>query len=325
MAVPTDWPNRLCVGGCERGLSGVTLTGAFIAWVPPRSKGAMSVTRWSNTPIEVRFRTVDGLTVRVAESQSRGQQALLLSPWPESLLAYEQLWVPLAEHARLVAIDLPGFGRSERSDALLSPAAMGDFIVRAADVFGLDNPHVLAPSQNTAAVLFAAARHVGRLRTLVVGGGPAAIPLKLGGLLAHFVDCADPDVYRAANPRQSVTDLLTGLQRYNLPDEVRQDYLCCYEGDRLVQSMAYMRTYPRQLAGLHNLLPKISAPVQIIAGRHDPMVPPVNAQVLHQQLPNSSLALLDAGHFVWEDTAEEYAALVSTWWGAHRANITPTR
>jgi pimeloyl-ACP methyl ester carboxylesterase len=263
--------------------------------------------------------------VRVAEGEACRQQALLLSPWPESLLAYEQMWTPLAEHARLVAIDLPGFGRSERSDALLSPVAMGDFIVRTADAFGLDNPHVPAPAQSTAAVLFAAAHHVGRLRSLVVGGGPAALPVELGGVLAHCVDCADPEVYRAADPREVVTDVLSGIQRYNLPDEVRQDYLSCYEGNRLVRSMTYMRTYPTQLPALHNLLPQISAPVQIIAGRHDLMVPAVNAQVLHRRLPNSALALLDAGHFVWEDAADEYAALVSTWWAAHRANIDPSR
>ena len=38
----------------------------------------------------------------------------------------------LAETTHLGAIDLPGFGRSERKDALMSPRAMGDFIVRAA-------------------------------------------------------------------------------------------------------------------------------------------------------------------------------------------------
>jgi uncharacterized protein YmfQ (DUF2313 family) len=43
----------------------------------------------------------------------------------------------------LVAFDLPGFGRSQRKDALMSPRAMGDFIVRAADSFGLDHPHIV--------------------------------------------------------------------------------------------------------------------------------------------------------------------------------------
>jgi hypothetical protein len=50
-----------------------------------------SVSKWSNTPIQMRFRTIDGLTIRFAESEDRNDHALLLSPWPESLLAFEQL------------------------------------------------------------------------------------------------------------------------------------------------------------------------------------------------------------------------------------------
>jgi pimeloyl-ACP methyl ester carboxylesterase len=45
---------------------------------------------------------------------------LLLSPWPESICCYEPTWSRLAEHTRLVAIDLPGFGRSERRNELMS-------------------------------------------------------------------------------------------------------------------------------------------------------------------------------------------------------------
>jgi pimeloyl-ACP methyl ester carboxylesterase len=85
------------------------------------------VSRWSNTPIQMQFRTIDGLTIRFAESEDRDDHALLLSPWPESLLAFEQMWAALAEHMHLVAIDLPGFGHSQRCDALLSPRAMGEF------------------------------------------------------------------------------------------------------------------------------------------------------------------------------------------------------
>ena len=46
----------------------------------------------------------------------------------------------------LVAIDVPGLGHSQREDALLSPRAMGEFIVRVAHAFGLDNPHVVGPT-----------------------------------------------------------------------------------------------------------------------------------------------------------------------------------
>jgi pimeloyl-ACP methyl ester carboxylesterase len=48
-----------------------------------------------------------------------------------------------------VAVDLPGFGHSQRSDALLSPRAMGEFIIAAADAFGLKCPHVVAPGTGT--------------------------------------------------------------------------------------------------------------------------------------------------------------------------------
>jgi len=84
-----------------------------------------------HTAIEPRFRTIDGLSVRLAESADpgRGVHALLLSPWPEILFAFEPTWARLAEHAHLVAVDLPGFGHSERRDALLSPRAMGEFVV----------------------------------------------------------------------------------------------------------------------------------------------------------------------------------------------------
>ena len=124
------------------------------------------MTTWLNASFEMRFRLIGGLTVRFAASQDGRDPALLLSPWPESLLAFEPVWSRLAEQAHLVAVDLPGFGHSQRSDSLLSPRAMGEFIIAAADAFGLDHPHVVAPGTGTTAALFAAAR----------ASGPAAEP-----------------------------------------------------------------------------------------------------------------------------------------------------
>jgi pimeloyl-ACP methyl ester carboxylesterase len=273
------------------------------------------MTTWLNTPIQMQFRVIDGLSVRFAQSEDRGDDALLLSPWPESLLAFEPMWAQLAEHAHLVALDLPGFGHSQRRDALLSPRAMGEFVIRAADAFGLASPHVIGPDIGTAASLFAAASHPGRLRSLVVGSGGAAVPLQLGSVLKDWAEAPDLDSFRTADPRQIVTGALADIERYALPDAIREDYLASYQGDRMVESMRYVRTYPAELPALRNLLPEIQTPVQIIAGRHDLAVPPVNAEFLHDRLPHSKLDIIDAGHFTWEDAADEYAALVTSWWG----------
>jgi pimeloyl-ACP methyl ester carboxylesterase len=272
------------------------------------------VTTWLNTSFQMQFRVIDGLTVRFAQSEDRSDHALLLSPWPESLLAFEPIWSLLAERTHLVAIDLPGFGHSERRDALLSPQAMGEFVIRAADAFGLEHPHVIGPDVGTAAALAAAASHPGRLRSLVVGSGAAAVPLQLGGVLKDWVQAPGLEEFRGADPRQLVAAALADIERYALPDQVREDYLSCYQGTRFAESMRYVRTYPAELPVLRDLLPQIHTPVQIIAGAWDTWVPPVNAEFLDQRLPCSTLEIIDAGHFTWEDAAGDYAALVASWW-----------
>jgi len=268
----------------------------------------------SSQSIQPQTRSIDGLSIRYAESEPRDDNALLLSPWPESIYCYEPTWSRLAEHVHLVAIDLPGFGRSERRDSLMSPRAMGEFIVRAADAFGLEQPHVVGPDIGTGASLFAAALHPSRFRSLVVGTGGAAVPLQLGGVLKEWVEAPSLEPYRKIGGREIVTAVMATFERYKPTEAARQDYLASFEGERFAESMRYVRTYPEQLPILRDLLPKIETPVQIIAGARDPVVPPVNAEYLHERLPKSKLDIIDALHFIWEDAADTYAALVTSWW-----------
>jgi pimeloyl-ACP methyl ester carboxylesterase len=123
----------------------------------------------------------------------------------------------------LVTLDLPGFGHSQRRDALLSPREMGELIIRITDTFRLQTPHGIGPDVGTAASLFAVALYPGRLRSLVVGSGGTAVPLQLGGVRKDWVEAPD------------------------------QDYLSSYEGDRFVTSMRYVRTYPTDLPVLRDL------------------------------------------------------------------------
>jgi pimeloyl-ACP methyl ester carboxylesterase len=64
-----------------------------------------------------------------------------VGPWPESLLAFEQVWGPLAEHAHLIAVDLPGYEHSGGRADQFEPRTMGDFMVRLADGFELECLH----------------------------------------------------------------------------------------------------------------------------------------------------------------------------------------
>jgi pimeloyl-ACP methyl ester carboxylesterase len=265
--------------------------------------------------IRTQFRSIDGVSIRFAESEPGEQDALLLCPWPESLFAYAQVWTRLADNAHVVAIDLPGFGHSERRNDLLSPRAMGEFVVRVADAFGLDQPHAVGPDVGTAALLFAAASHPARFRSMVVGTGATSYPLELGEPLNSWVFSPDLDAYRRIDPRQFVTTAIgTIAATYAMPDAIREDYLTAYLGDRFVESMRYVRAYPAELPVLGELLPRIETPVQIISGSHDRVIPPSNSRFLHERLPHSKLDILEAGHFVWEEQPDAYASLLTSWW-----------
>jgi pimeloyl-ACP methyl ester carboxylesterase len=263
---------------------------------------------------EPTFRSIDGVSIRFVESDRRAADALLFSPWPESVFAYEPVWSRLAETTHLVAVDLPGFGRSERRDTLMTPRAMGDFMVRIADAFRLHKAHVVAPDIGTSASLFAAATHPDRFLSLVVGTGGAAVPLQLGDPLREWVFARDVEPYRRIGGRAIVERTLGTLERYKVTDAAREDYLASFEGDRFAESIRYVQSYPTELEALCEALPKIETPVQIISGRRDAVVPPVNAEYLHDRLPHSELHLIDATHFVWEDAADDYTRLVNAWW-----------
>jgi pimeloyl-ACP methyl ester carboxylesterase len=270
---------------------------------------------------EPAFRTVDGVSIRFVESDRRDADALLFSPWPESVFAYEPIWSRLADTTHLVAVDLPGFGRSERKDALMTPRAMGEFMVRVADVFHLHKPHVVAPDIGTSASLFAAASHPERFLSLVVGSGGAAVPIVLGDPLREWVSARDLEPYRRIGGRAIVERTLETLEHYKVSDAARADYLASFEGDRFAESLRYVQSYPSELEALRAVLPQVQTPVQIIAGRHDAVVPLVNAEYLHYRLPHSGLSVIDAGHFVWEDAADDYATLVSAWWAGGFAAV----
>jgi len=260
--------------------------------------------------IDPKIRTIDGVRIRYADSGgSNGPTLLLTSPWPESLFAFDPMWSTLAAHARLFAVDLPGFGASERRDDLLSPRAMGAFLALLIDEADLGTPHIVAPDVGTSAALFAAAIHPERFASVTVGTGGAAVPLELGEPLRSWVLDPDLEKYRRIDPHvivNTAVDTIAG----GVPKEVRADYLASYEGDRFVESMRYVRAYPEQLPVLADLLPEIETPVTIVNGRHDRVVPLANAEFLDERLPNSRLVVIDAGHFVWEEAPAEYASIV---------------
>lgn len=272
----------------------------------------------SAVDIRPRQRKADGLQIRYAETEGAADETiLLLNPWPESLFAWNTIWTRLAQTARLVAIDLPGFGQSEGRPELLSPRAMGGFLLRLIDEWDLGHPHVVGPDVGTGAVLIAAAEDVDRFPSAVVGSGGTSFPLEVTGALKDIIEAPDLTGFQGIDGRDIVAGALGGIERHSLAEAIREDYLASYAGERFVESAAYVRQYPSDLPVLAERLGDIRTPVQIIAGRYDTLVPPSNAEFLHARLPDSKLDILETGHFTWEDGADDYLQLTRAWLETH--------
>lgn len=260
------------------------------------------------------FRVCDGVRIRYADTRTDSATTmLLLAPWPESLFAFRRIWDPLSRAGRIVAIDLPGFGHSDGRPELIAPDAAGTFLARLIDEWGLGAPHIVGPDVGTAAALYLAARTPERVASLTIGGGAVRVPLDTSGALQQTIEAPDLDVIRGLDARTNVGAAVESVAPSNTEPEVHEDYVSAYDLGRFAESARFVRHYPEQNAVLAELIPGITTPAQVVAGNKDDLVPWSNNEYLADLLPNSDIHPLDAGHFAWEEAADEYASLIVDW------------
>jgi pimeloyl-ACP methyl ester carboxylesterase len=266
------------------------------------------------SPITTYFRVCDGVRVRFADNRADSDiTALLLAPWPETLWAFRRIWRRVSAVGRVVAIDMPGFGQSDGRPELIAPDASGAFLAQLIDEWALGSPHVVGPDVGTAAALFLAARTPERVTSLTIGGGAVRFPIEAGGALKDIIEAPSLDVVRGLDARSNIGRAVEAAASSDSEPEVHEDYVSAYDLGRFAESARFVRHYPEQNSVLRDLLPTIATPIQILAGRDDDLVPWSNNQYLNDLLPNSEIHPLDAGHFAWEQAAEEYATLVADW------------
>ncbi len=257
---------------------------------------------------------IDGVNIRLARGGTRsGIPVVLSSPWPESIYAFRDVLSAVGSSAPYIAIDLPGFGKSQGRSDLMSPKGMAGFMAKAAEALGITRFHGVGPDIGALAMLFAAADRPDLFESLIVGSGATSVDLAAGGL----VDLINSP--RGAFAESEGGDLALGFVTRALakpaPPTVLEDYRLSSAGGRFEHAANFVRAYPTELPLLKELLPKIETPVLVLAGRQDPLVPPPNGQLLVDHLPHSRQVLLEGGHLIWEDAAAEYSAEILAWIG----------
>jgi pimeloyl-ACP methyl ester carboxylesterase len=193
----------------------------------------------------------------------------------------------------------------------MSPEAMGDFVIKLAQHFGVARLHAIGPDVGTLALLFAAARRPELFESIVVGSGATSPELAAGGL--QYVISSPAGWFDEVEGGALAVRFVIESAAIATPDAVLDDYRLSSAGRRFEEAANFVRAYNRDLPRLKALLPDIATPVLVLAGRDDPIVPPSNGELLAEHLPRCRHELLKGGHLIWEDAADAYAAQLAEW------------
>lgn len=274
--------------------------------------------------IHPEYRTIAGVKVRMAAGgKQNGPAVLLLNPLPQSILAFDPIWTKLGKHFQLVALDLPGFGRSEGGVQFMTFDAQGRFLEEFVRALDLKQLHIVGPDIGMSAALNYVIHHRHDVLSLFIGDGPGIAPSSNGSIIQKMVDSAFWRlVFRIAGAGAFVEAAnRIGYVNYVPNAEEIADYVDSYAG-RIGPVTEWFAKYPESLATVDPYLSEIDLPVKLFWGDLDQLLYVDNAHRLHQRLKRSDLHVFKhCGHFSYQDNHEEFASLLIDWVGGSYKQI----
>ena len=208
----------------------------------------------------------------------------------------------------VVRFDVPGVGGPPLPKGPYTFALLACLVGRLLDELGYDRFDVLGISWGGGLAQQLALQYPRRCRRLVLvstGTGMLMVPAHPSTLIKMIT----PRRYRDPAYAKAIASQLYGGRMRRRPDETRH---LIYEQARLGPRTGY---YLQLLAGLGwtslPALPLVRQPTLILAGNDDPLIPLVNARIMHALLPDATLHVYDDGHLGLVTSADELGPVVS--------------
>ena len=267
--------------------------------------------------IEVEKVQVDGLTLGYRESGT-GPPVLLLHGWPTSSLLWREVMIPIARANRVVAVDLPGFGVSDKPldvrytfaffgrvlDLFLARLGIAELGLAVHDLGGPIGLHWLLdrPGRVTRLAL---------LNTLVYP--------EFSDAVKEFIRaCAAPDASEKVTSPSGLEEILRdGLaDRASLPSATLAALLEPFQipESRRALAAAGIGVERRGFIAIAQKLPSLRVPVRIIYGERDRLLPDVATTMgrVKADLPQAEVtAFPDRGHFIQFEAPDQVGELLA--------------
>lgn len=240
------------------------------------------------------------------ETWGQGPPVLLLHGLGESTFTWHELVPELAKRHRIIALDLKGFGRSDKpDDGAYSADDQAALVARFILDQKLDGLAVIGHSfGGTVALRTALAdgiRGTDRIRRIAVIGAPA-IPRSTAGYLDLVKTPAVPDAVASAMSPETLARLLLreamGGQK-KVSEEDVEGYAAPYRDPAALEAfLATARAIVTE-EGAEKVAESyrtLAQPALVVWCRKDPIVPLKAGRRLAKTLPNARLAILEGCH-----------------------------
>ena len=244
-----------------------------------------------------------------------GPPVLLLHGWPTSSFLWREVMRPIARASRVVALDLPGFGASDKPVGIRYSF---DFFGRTLDLFlahlGIDQLGLAVHDLGGPVGLHWALNRPGRLTKLALLN--TLVYPEFSEAVKEFVRaCATPGLReQITSPAGLESILRDGLAD---PAKLSPEVLAAVQEPfrtpetRRALADAGIGVSRKGFVQIARRLPALRIPVRVVYGSRDRVLPDVAATMarVKADLPQADVTTLpDCGHFLQEDAPEEVGA-----------------
>jgi pimeloyl-ACP methyl ester carboxylesterase len=270
-----------------------------------------------------KFIEINGVNIHYKEGGSGEKTFILLHPFGGSAYSWREVMDDFAALGHVIAYDRPAFGLTERpmpEDWESNPYGMKanvEILRELLDTFGVDKAVLVGNSAGGGVAVAFALEYPERVDELIlvdpgVGGGygpqfPAwALPLMWTPQLRHLGPLMMRD-YQETLPR---TVERGWFDPSKLSDEIRETHLRVLKiknWDRAFSELTFAPAYPE----LRPLLPQLTVPALIVAGREDRLIRSWYFEAISAEIPDAALQLIPGcGHVPQEECPAEFMQVV---------------
>jgi pimeloyl-ACP methyl ester carboxylesterase len=267
-----------------------------------------------------------GLRFHVAEAGA-GEPIVLVHGWPQHWWMWRRVVPLLAPHARLVMVDLRGFGWSDAPPGPYDKQTLTDDLLALLDALGLERVRLMAHDWGAWSGFLACVAAPERFEAFLAlgaprpAGRPRARQLPEAWRFAYQVAIGAPLLGRRLVARADFIErtIMAGAvnRRAWTPEDLRAFATVLAEPARARASVRLYRTFLTREVG-RTRRGRLRVPTRIVVGGQDPAVPAVLLEDAHDDADDVGVEIVaDCGHFVPEERPELVAERARALLGLH--------